>query len=277
VGFLTPALVLVAVLLLAPFAWTVWDSLTTDNGTTGHFTGLSNYAALFRDTAFNRSLLNTFLWLVGTLVLPVMLGLAIAVMTSSMRGGRYARMALVLPYTISGSATAVVWGFILRSDGALNGALGGLGLSRSEHEWLLSWPMNTVVLILTSTWQATGVNVILFLVGVQTIPRDTLEAGEIDGATGYRLFRHITLPQLRASTVVVVGIALANALKAFDIIWILTQGGPARSSETLALTMYRETFLLDQYSYGSAVAVFLTVIVMVASFAYLRRQMPQGS
>ncbi len=136
--------------------------------------------------------------------------------------------------------------------------------------------MNTVVLILTSTWQATGVNVILFLVGVQTIPRDTLEAGEIDGATGYRLFRHITLPQLRASTVVVVGIALANALKAFDIIWILTQGGPARSSETLALTMYRETFLLDQYSYGSAVAVFLTVIVMVAFFAYLRRQMPQG-
>lgn len=76
---------------------------------------------------------------------------------------------------------------------------------------------------------------------------------------------------------VVVGIALADALKAFDIIWILTQGGPARSSETLALTMYRETFLLDQYSYGSAVAVFLTVIVMVASFAYLRRQMPQGS
>lgn len=105
----------------------MWDSLTTDNGTTGHFTGLSNYAALFRDTAFNRSLLNTFLWLVGTLVLPVMLGLAIAVMTSSMRGGRYARMALVLPYPISGSATAVVWGFILRSEAPSTARSGGSG------------------------------------------------------------------------------------------------------------------------------------------------------
>jgi len=276
-GFLVPAVALVAVMLLAPFVWTIWDSLTNDNGSQASFVGVSNYTALVRDPAFDRSVVNTLVWLVGTLVLPVLLGLAIAVMTSAMPWGKYARSALVLPYTISGSATAVVWGFILRSDGALNSALGGLGLSGAQREWLLSWPTNTVIMILASTWQATGVNVILFLVGLQGIPRDTLEAGAVDGATGFRLFRYITLPQLRAATVVVVGIALANALKAFDLIWILTQGGPARSSETLALTMYRETFLLNQYGYGSAVAVFLTVVVVVASFAYLRRQMPARS
>lgn len=277
VGFLGLAVALIAVMLLAPFAWTVWDSLTNDNGSTATFQGVANYVELFRDPAFDRSLLNTFMWLVGTLVLPVVLGLAIAVMTSATSWGRFARAALVLPYAVSGSATAVLWGFILRSDGALNSALASVGLFGAQHEWLLTWPLNTVIMIVAATWQATGVNVILFMVGLQGIPRDTLEAGAVDGATGLRLFWYITLPQLRAATVVVVGIALANSLKAFDLIWILTQGGPARSSETLALTMYRETFLLNHYGYGSAVAVFLTAIVVIASFAYLRRQMPRRS
>ncbi|ARX88972.1 permease [Streptomyces alboflavus] len=88
------------------------------------------------------------------------------------------------------------------------------------------------------------------------------------------MFRYITLPQLRAVTVVVVGMAVVNSLKAFDMIWILTKGGPSRSSETLALTMYREAFRLFHVGYGSAIALVLSVIVVASSWAYLRRQMP---
>ncbi len=116
----------------------------------------------------------------------------------------------------------------------------------------------------------TGVAVVLFLVGLQTVPPETIEAAALDGADGWKRFRYITLPQLRAVTVVVVGITLANALRAFDLIWVLTQGGPARSSETLALSMYRETFLLQDAGQGSAIAVVLTIVVVGSSWTYLR-------
>jgi ABC-type sugar transport system permease subunit len=136
---------------------------------------------------------------------------------------------------------------------------------------LLSPPWNTLTMILAHTWQATGVSVVLFLVGLQAIPRDPIEAARIDGATGWTLFRYITWPLLRPMTVVVIGISLVNSLKTFDVIWVMTQGGPYRSSETLAVTMYRETFLLFRYGYGAAIAVVLSIIVFSLSWLYLRR------
>lgn len=276
--FLSPAVLLVAVLLLLPFLVTLYQSFTAYDGLSApRFTGLDNYTELVTDPSFLRSLLNTFMWTVGTLVLPVALGLLIAVLTNSTGWAMWLRYAFVLPYAISGTATAVVWGFILRSDGALNQALAFVGLDAWQGQWLLSWPTNTIVMILASTWQMIGVAIILFLVGLQTIPPETVEAGTLDGASGFRLFRHIVLPQLRPVTVVVVGISIANSLKVFDLIWLLTGGGPGGASETLAVTMYRQTFVLSRYGYGSAIAVVLAVIVIACSWVYIRRQMPRQS
>lgn len=273
IPFLVPAVGLVGVLLLVPFAATVYQSLTADNGFTSTFIGFGNYIQLFSDPTFLQSLLNTVMWTVGTLILPVGLGLFIAVGTNSMPGGRWLRYAFVLPYALSGAATAVIWGFILRSDGALNQAITFLGGTAPASGWLLEWPSNTIVMILASTWQATGVAVILFLVGLQTIPPESVEAGALDGANGFRLFWHVILPQLRAITVVVIGMSIANSLRVFDLIWLLTKGGPGSSSETLAVTMYRETFIVSDYGYGAAVAVVLAVIVVATSWAYLRQQL----
>jgi ABC-type sugar transport system permease subunit len=108
-------------------------------------------------------------------------------------------------------------------------------------------------------------------VGLQTIPRDPIEAARLDGAAGWRLFKDMTFPLVRPMTIVVVGISLVNSLKTFDIIWVMTQGGPYRSSETLAVMMYRETFLLFHHGYGAAIAVLLSVIVLAVSFFYLSR------
>ena len=113
--------------------------------------------------------------------------------------------------------------------------------------------------------------VLLFLIGLQVIPRDPIEAARLDGAEGFRLFWDHTLPLLRPMMIVVVGISLVNSLKTFDIVWIMTQGGPARSSETLAVTMYRETFLLFHYGYGGAISVILSVFVLAVSMLYLTR------
>lgn len=274
--YLLPALVLVGALLLVPFVYTAYLSLTDYDGVSSAvFVGLDNYATLLGDARFLRSLLNTVIWTVGTLLLPVLLGLLIAVLTNGTGWVTWVRYAFVLPYAISGTATAVIWGFILRSDGALNQVLGAFGLDPLQQEWLLSWPMNTIVMVMANTWQAVGIAVILFLVGLQTVPRETVEAGMLDGASGHRLFRYVVFPQLRAVTVVVVGISIANSLRVFDIIWLLTQGGPGWVSETLAVTMYRQTFVISDYGLGASVAVVLAVIVVSASWIYLRQQMPK--
>ncbi|WP_181787601.1 carbohydrate ABC transporter permease [Streptomyces phytophilus] len=270
-----PALALVGVLLVYPFLRSIYGSFFEDNGFSSSFTGIDNYTRLAEDPIFGRSLLNTFMWVAGTLLLPVVAGLAIAVATHRMRRfGGLAQLVIVLPFAISGAATASLWRFMLTTDGAVNQVLRGVGLDSWAQGWLLEWPQNTISMIVASTWQATGLNVVLFAIGLRAIPRETIEAAELDGATGWRMFRHITLPQLRAVTVVVVGMAIVNSLKAFDMIWVLTQGGPSRSSETLALTMYREAFRLFHVGYGSAVALVLSVIVVASSWLYLRRQMP---
>ena len=271
--FLAPAVALVAVLMIVPFLDTVYRSFFDDNGFTRTFVGVDNYVTLFTSAGFGQTLLNTLMWVVGTLALPVVIGLLIAVGTYGVPWGNVARFSLVMPYALSGAATAVVWTFVLRDDGALNSALAALGLSGLQQGWLLEWPLNTLVMIVASTWQGTGVAVILFLIGLQAIPPSTIEAARLDGASGARLFWHVTLPQLRPITVVVVGISVVNSLKTFDIVWLLSKGGPGTASETLALSMYRETFTLARYGAGAAVAVVLTVIVVAASWIYLRHQL----
>lgn len=269
-----PAFAFVGLLLVYPFFRSVYGSFFEDNGFTSSYTGIDNYTRLADDPIFGRSLLNTLMWVAGTLLLPVLLGLLIAVATHRTRFGGAAQLVIVLPFAISTAATAVLWNFMLTSDGAVNQFLRAVGLDSWAQTWLLEWPQNTLALIVASTWQATGINVVLFAIGLRAIPRDTVEAAQLDGASGWRMFRYITLPQLRAVTVVVVGMAVVNSLKAFDMIWILTKGGPSRSSETLALTMYREAFRLFHVGYGSAIALVLSVIVVASSWAYLRHQMP---
>lgn len=269
--FLLPALIGVGLWLIVPFIHTVYRSFFIDNGIERTFNGVDNYGVLFRSPIFGQSLLNTAMWVVGTLLLPVLIGLAVAAGTWHLRLGTLLRLPLILPYAVSGAATAVLWTFMLQSDGVLNSMLASVGIG--PQPWLLEWPMNTVVMILAATWQGTGAAVILFLVGLQSVPVATLEAARLDGAEGWRQFRYVTLPQLRPITVVVVGINIVNSLKTFDIILLLTNGGPGTASETLALTMYRETFTLSRYGTGAAVAVVLTAVVVTASWFYLRRQL----
>lgn len=270
--FLLPALTLAVGLLLWPFFRTIYLSFRESNGSSsGTFVGLDNYARMASDSIMSQSILNTVLWVIATLALPVMIGLLVAVASFGARGGALLRMPFLIPYALSGTAIGVMWEFILRSNGALDSTLELLGLEDWKLRWLLDPPLNTWSMIIASTWQSIGVCVLLFLVGLQVVPQEPVEAARLDGAEGWRLFRDITFPLLRPMTIVVIGMSLVNSLKTFDVIWVMTQGGPYRSSETLAVTMYRETFLLFRHGYGSAIAVFLSVIVLAVSWMYLRR------
>lgn len=272
--FISPAVLLVAVLLYAPFLWTAFLSFTKYDGLGDpKWTGLSNYTRFFQDEVLWVTVTNTLLWVVGTIILPVGLGLFVATVTYRSRWGSVLRLPFLIPYAISGAGVAVVWGFILQPHGALNDVLSWLHLPGGHSSLLLYRPENTIVMIVAATWQGVGVNALLFLVGLQSIPNEPIEAARLDGASGWTMFRYIIWPLLRPLTAVVVGLAIVASLKTFDIVWVLTQGGPGRSSETLAVTMYRDTFVANEYGLGSAVAVLLTIIAGFASITYLRTQL----
>jgi len=270
--YMLPMLLMVGAFLLYPAITTFRLSFTNSNGLNdAKFIGLKNYTDLFTDPAFTTSFTNTLLWVVGVMTLQVSLGLLMAVILSEVRGGNLMKILFYLPATISGASVAVVWYFMFDpGQGVINTTLRLLHLNMLTHDWLTDVPTNTWAMIVAATWQGLGPNMLLFLVGLQNLPREPLEAGMLDGAGPVRLFWHITLPLLRPMLTIVAGIALINSFKVFDLIWVMTQGGPYRSSETLAVTMYRESFVSFQLGYGAAVAIVLTVIVMVLSIFYLR-------
>ncbi|MFG1946114.1 carbohydrate ABC transporter permease [Nonomuraea sp. NPDC048826] len=266
-GYVAPAALLVAGLLYTPFLWTAYLSLTRYDGLVPpEWVGFANFVKLLDDPVLLTSVRNTLIWVAGTMVLPVGLGLLVAVLSYDIKGGGWYRLPFMLPYALSGAGLALVWSPILSHDGVANNLLG------VDTAFLQEAPHNTIAMLLVWTWQQLGVNTLLFVVGLQSIPKEPIEAARLDGASGWRLFRYVIWPLMRPLTAVVVGLALVASLKTFDIVWVLTQGGPGRNSETLAVTMYKETFVASDYGYGSAVAVVLTVVTGLASYLYLRRQ-----
>lgn len=272
--FVSPAVLFVVALLYAPFVWTAYLSFTNYNGLGNPtWAGIKNYTDFFHDPQLWVTVSNTLLWVAGTIALPVGLGLYIATVTYRSRFGTLLRLPFMIPYAVSGAGVAVIWGFILQPHGALNDVLTWLHLPGGHSSLLEYRPINTIVMIVAATWQGVGVNALLFLVGLQSIPEAPLEAARLDGASGWAMFRYIIWPLLRPLTAVVVGLAIVASLKTFDVVWVLTQGGPGRSSETLAVTMYRNTFVANEYGSGSAIAVLITLITAVASITYLRSQL----
>lgn len=272
-GFVAPGVLLIAVLLYLPLLWTVYLSFTEYNGLgEPEWVGFDNYVGMWRDPNLVGSLLNTLMWVAGTLLVPVGLGLLLALMTFDLKGGIWLRLPFLIPYAVSGIGVGLVWSFVLQSNGALDQALALVGVS-DPPRWLLDVPTNTIVMIMASAWQGVGVNALLFTIGLQSIPKEPLEAARIDGAGSFRLFSSITWPMLAPLTTVVVGLSIVGSLKTFDIVMGMTKGGPGRQSETLAVTMYRDAFVNSNYGSGSAIAVFLMVVTLVASMLYLRRQL----
>jgi ABC-type sugar transport system permease subunit len=270
--YLLPMVALVGVFLLYPAVKTIWVAFTDATGTSaGSFVGVDNFTRLFSDPAFRTSVRNTVYWVIGALILQVGFGLLLALVLSNMRAGDWLKRLFYLPATLSGAAVGVIWFYVFNPDnGLLTSFMDFVGLGGLTTRWLAEPPINTFAMIFAAMWQGLGPAMILFLVGLQNLPREPIEAARVDGAQGFRLFWHITLPLLRPMTAVVVAITMINNFKVFDLIWVMTQGGPYRSSETLAVTMYRESFVSFSVGYGASVAVVLTLVVILLSIFYLR-------
>ncbi|KPJ84930.1 MAG: ABC transporter permease [Spirochaetes bacterium DG_61] len=271
-AMILPAFLLVFVLLIVPmfqniyYSFFEWDGLKAPV-----FIGLRNYVSTISDNNFIVSLRNTLIWVGFTLVFPVMGGLLIAIFINGIVLENFFKSIFFIPITISFVATGIIWNYMFsREMGVINNFLPLIGIHK-KVSWLTEVPLNTFALLIGWTWQQLGINMVLFLMGLVTIPKDQTEAAMIDGANKWQLFIHVTFPMLRPITTIVITMAMVNSFKAFDIIYVMTRGGPARTSETLAVTMFRETFTLFRMGYGAAISVILSVIVITVSSVYIKR------
>jgi len=270
--YMLPALLFVCVFLLYPAAYTLYLSLTKWNGLgSPQYIGFQNYSQVLQDPVFRTSFGNTILWVIGTILFPVSWGLAMSVIINRVRFEGFFKTIFYLPYAISATSTSVIWAFMLSPTGFINTVLHLVGLDSVARSWLISPPWHTFMMLMAYTWQIAGTNMVLFSVGLQAIPTEPIEAAKIDGASAWQTFRLIILPLLRPITTVVITLAVINSFKVFDLIWVMTQGGPYRSSETLVVTMYRESFVLFNLGKGAAIASLLSVIVLAFSALYLRQ------
>ncbi len=265
-----PATFLLLLLLLGPTVAVVVMSFTDwlFGAMTFEWVGLENYAAIFGDRVFWRSLRNTFTYLAIVTPLSVGIGLGVALLIeagTSMRS--FYRAAYFLPVASTLLAMSIVWEFLLHPTvGAVNTLVRAFGFSGTH--WLQNPATVLPALALIGTWQAIGLNMVLFLAGLKSIPRDLYDAAAIDGVdSAWERFLRVTWPMLGPATMFVVLITAIRSVQVFDSVQVLTQGGPARASEVLLFTIYTEAFSYLRAAHGAALTVvFLVIVVTMTLF-----------
>ncbi|HEY5848505.1 MAG TPA: sugar ABC transporter permease [Microlunatus sp.] len=260
--FVAPALLLALAFLIVPligaFVYSTAKIATLSGKVT--WVGFANYATMFSDPTFFRSLLNTALFIVLTVPLSMAVGLALAVLMNSVLPGRKVfRTLIYLPLVISGVAVGVIGTFLFNETiGVLNSLLGGAGLPWQSNG---GWAFASVVLV--TLWIRVGFTMIIYLAGLQGVPAELYEAAQVEGAGGWQRFRFITLPLLGPSTFFLLIMNVIYSFQVFDTVYVLTNGGPGVATEVLGTYAYKTAFgaARDQ-GYGSAIGVVIFLLTL---------------
>jgi multiple sugar transport system permease protein len=272
-AFLAPTLIGLAVLSAGPILATLAISLTKwDLLTAPKLIGLDNYVTLLIDDRFQKALRNTFFYTIVSvpLGLAIALGLAVA-LNQKMRGIAFIRTAYFLPVVTSTIAVALVWQWIYSPDsGLLNEVLGLVGIP--PQKWLGDPTLAMPSIIAMSIWQGLGVNVIIFLAGLQTIPADLLDAASVDGAGRWARFRRVTLPLLTPAIFFTGVLSLIGSFQVFDQIFVLVKPRPTDATITVVYFIYENGFKFFKMGYASAASWILFLIVALFTAIYFRSQ-----
>ncbi len=262
--FLAPQLVGFAVFVLWPLADVVWSSLRTTNllAGTSEFVGLQNYRDLGTDPMTPEVFRATALFSVGLVVLNLALALGLALLLNQrLRGTTVFRTIFFSPVVVSLVAWTITWNFLLQDNGGVNALLRTLGVDGPN--WLRGGNTAMLSVIVVQVCKNVGLNMVLFLAALQGIPRNIVEAAEVDGAGVWRRFWHITLPMISPTTLLTAIITVAGSLQVFAQIQILTGGGPGNSTNVLVYFFYQQAFENRDFGYGSAIAVILFLIILL--------------
>lgn len=270
---LLPNLVGFLMFLLLPVAATFAISFSSWNLTDSfNFNGVDNYKELFQDPVFSQVMGNTLYFTIVSVPIGIVISLLLAVfLNQKLRFIRFYRAAFFIPVISSMVAVSVIWQWIYNPEyGLLNYALSWFGIDGPA--WLTDpyWAMPTV--IMTSVWKSLGFNLLIFLAGLQSISETYYEAADMDGAKWYSKFRHITLPLLSPTTFFVTVMSIINSFQVFDTVYLMTQGGPARSTSVLVYYIFQNAFQYFRMGYASAMAYVLFFIVLFITFIQFWRQ-----
>jgi raffinose/stachyose/melibiose transport system permease protein len=271
--FVGPALALYLTFVLFPvvqaarFSFYNWDGLAdlTD------FVGLDNYRTAFADDEFRQAITHNGILIALSLVVQLPLALGVALLLNRPLHGRtLLRTIFFAPYVLSEAITAVIWLLILQPDGLMDHTLRAAGLGGLVELWLADLSLVFYTLFVVITWKYLGFAIILFLAGLQGVPEELHEAAAIDGASSWKTLRHVTLPLLGPTIRIWAFLSIIGSLQLFDLVWIMTGGGPAGASGTMATYMIDHGFQRYEIGYGTAVAMILFVISFVFALAYQR-------
>jgi alpha-glucoside transport system permease protein len=272
--WLAPALLLVAVYLVYPTLATLWFSL--EDATSTNFVGVQNYVAVFTDPATLVALRNNVIWLVVFTAFAVGFGLAVAVLAERVPYENVAKAIVFLPMAISFVGAGVIWRFVYdykpagaAQTGLLNAILVGLIPGFAPQAWLINAPWNNLALIAVGVWVWTGFCAVILSAALKGISRDVLESARVDGANEWQVFRFVTLPAVSTTVAVVTTTMIIFALKAFDIVYVMTSGN--YGTDVIANRMYTVMFNDSNDGVASAIAVILLVAIVPIMVGNIRR------
>ncbi|HDD39832.1 MAG TPA: sugar ABC transporter permease [Nitrososphaeria archaeon] len=271
--FILPAIVLVGTFVYAFSIWNVFISLTDWRGlvTRIRFVGLENYLKLVSDPVAQKALINTFLLALTFIPLTMLIGLVVAILLDlELKGTSIFRTIFLLPLSFSFVVSATMWTWMFSPEqGTINSLLRLLHLNFLCQPWITSTEQSLWCILLVYVWQFSGYVTIIYYSGIRSIPKEHIEAAEIDGASTFDKYRYVVIPQLKGETVGVLTILLFYALRVFDLVYLLTGGGPALSSEVLATYMYRITFNQNLLAYGASIGTLIFVIALAIMVPFL--------
>lgn len=268
--FVLPALVVVSAVVVFPWAFTLWMSVSEWKvGEPYHFVGFANYLRLLHDQRFLQSIGRTLLYTVLSVVAPMVIGTFAALLFNEKMPARgLLRGIFVMPMMATPVAIALVWTMMFHPQlGVLNYLLSLIGLE--PQDWVFAPDTVIASLVMVETWQWSPLVMLIVLGGLASLPADPYESARIDGANAFQRFWYLTLPMILPFLLVAMTIRMIDALKSFDIIYAITQGGPGTASETTNLYLYSVAFAYAEIGYGSAIAVLFFLLIVVLSLILL--------
>ena len=268
-AFVTPALVVFLTFVAVPFLSSLLLSVTEWNFLSGlsgiKFVGTKNFVRLFtRDKDFKHAIVNTFIYSISTVPTSIAVALILAyILHGNVKGKKILRLAFFIPYISSTVALAAVFKFMFRDDGVVNSILIDVFGMKEGLKWLADGALNRIPIILLIIWTSIGYCLIIYMAALQNVPRELLEASELDGAVGFRQFIHVTFPLISPTTFYLVVVRLIASFKVFASINIMTMGSSARQTTSLVNEIYGKAFSSYKFGYASAEAVVLFVIILI--------------
>jgi raffinose/stachyose/melibiose transport system permease protein len=267
---IAPAFLVYTVYVVYPVVYSFFYSFSDSNGVSDpRFVGAANYRAMVHDSLFWSSLRNTVVVLGIGVVLLVPLAFLLALLLSGPVKGAGALRALIFaPAIVAPILVGLIWVFILDPHiGLVNGFLASLGLTGPQ--WIGGTSLTPLSVGLVYVWQTIGFVMTIFYAGVKMLPRDVLEASAIDGATRLQQLRYVTVPMLQETFGICTVLVITGAFKIFELVYVLTGGGPVHLSDVLVSYMYYVTFTVQDYGYGMAIAVVIFILAVAVSLGYL--------